>query len=277
MNYGFVFPGNDVMMAVDFAQEAEAAGWDGYFIWDAVWATDPWVTLGAIAARTTKMRMGTMITPVSRRRPWKLASETATVDRLSGGRMILSVGLGALDTGFPAFGEVTDRRTRAELLDEGLDIITGLWQGTPFTYQGQHYQVQAQDLPMTCPPPVQKPTIPIWVVGAWPRPQSMARALRYNGLLPDVMEQRDGTWVRRPVTPDDVRDMRTYVAAHRPATTPFDIVIEGATPGDAPDAAEDLVRPWIEAGATWWIEATWESEEMAEVRTRITQGPPRES
>ncbi len=92
------------------------------------------------------MRLGTMITPVSRMRPWKLASETIALDHLSGGRLVLSVGLGSIDNGFEAFGEETDRRVRAELLDEGLDILTGLWKGQPFRYNGKHYKIQRETL-----------------------------------------------------------------------------------------------------------------------------------
>ena len=271
MKYGFVFPGNDVQLAVDLAREAEAAGWDGYFVWDAVWSTDPWVTLGAVAAVTERIRIGTMITPVSRRRPWKLAGETATVDRLSNGRLILAVGLGATDTGFVKFGEETDRRVRAELLDEGLDIITGLWQGQPFGYEGTHYHVKPEDVHLTCPPPVQTPRIPIWVVGAWPRMKSMRRVLRYDGLLPNKISAKGK---HEQVTPDDVRAMRAYVEEKRTLDTPFDIVMEGSTPGDDSDAAASIVQPWADAGATWWIEALWGTQVMDEVRARIQQGPP---
>jgi hypothetical protein len=273
MKYGFVFPGNDVALAVELAQEVEAAGWDAFFVWEAVWATDPWVTMGAIAAVTERIRLGAMITPVSRRRPWKLASETATVDRLSGGRLIFAVGLGALDTGFTKFGEETDRRTRAELLDEGLDIITGLWQGQPFGYDGKHYHIQPQDIHLACPLPVQQPRIPIWVVGAWPRMKSMRRVLRYDGLLPDVMEKKGGQWKRRATTPDDIRAMQAFVAGNRALQTPFDIVMEGETPGDDAEKAASIVRPWAEAGVTWWIEAKWGAPDDP-VRTRIQQGPP---
>jgi alkanesulfonate monooxygenase SsuD/methylene tetrahydromethanopterin reductase-like flavin-dependent oxidoreductase (luciferase family) len=145
MKFGFVFPGGEARTAAEFAQQAEAAGWDGFFAWEPVWGVDAWVSLTAAAMRTERIRLGTLITPLSRMRPWKLASETATLDRLSNGRVILSVGLGAVDTGFEAFGEVTDRRTRAELLDEGLEILTGLWRGQPFQFQGKHYTVKPTD------------------------------------------------------------------------------------------------------------------------------------
>ena len=274
MKFGFVFPGHEVTTAVAFAREAEDAGWDGFFVWDAVWSTDPWVTLGAIAAVTERIRIGVIITPVTRRRPWKLASETATVDRLSGGRLILAVGLGAVDTGFAKFGEETDRKIRAERLDEGLEIITGLWKGLPFAYEGKHYHVKPEKLHLTCPPPVQQPRIPIWVVGAWPRMKSMRRVLRYDGLLPDVMEKKGRQWKRRATTPDDIRAMHAFVDERRALTTPFDIVMEGETPGDDAEKATAIVQPWAEAGATWWIEAKWGAPDDP-VRTRIQQGPPR--
>src|SRR5215216_5126040 len=139
MQYGFVLPAGDARTAAEYARAAEQAGWDGFFVWEPVWGIDAWVSLTAAAMRTERIRLGTMLTPLSRMRPWKLASETATLDRLSNGRVILAVGLGAIDTGFAEFGEVTDRKTRAELLDEGLEILTGLWQGQPFSYDGKHY------------------------------------------------------------------------------------------------------------------------------------------
>jgi hypothetical protein len=229
------------------------------------------VALTAAAMRTERIRLGTLLTPLSRMRPWKLASETATLDRLSNGRVILSVGLGALDTGFTEFGEVTDRKTRAELLDEGLDILTGLWRGQPFNYEGKHYQVrEARFQPP--PPPVQQPRIPIWVVGAWPRMTSMRRVLRYDGLLPQKM-QADGRHTE--IAPEDVRLMKAYVDEHRTLATPFDIVVEGQTPGDDRESAQATVRPWMGAGATWWIEAMWFTPEPEVVLERIRQGPPR--
>src|SRR3970040_424415 len=137
MRYGFVLPFGDAKTAAECAHLAERAGWKCFFVWEPVWGIDAGVALTAAAMRTKRIRLGTMLTPLSRMRPWKLASETATLDNLSGGRVILAVGLGAVDTGFGAFGEVTDRKSRAELLDEGLDILTGLWRGQPFSYQGK--------------------------------------------------------------------------------------------------------------------------------------------
>ena len=274
MKYGFVLPAGDARTAADFAHDAEQAGWDGFFVSEPVWGIDAWVSLAVAAMRTERIRLGTDLTPLSRMRPWKLASETVTLDHLSHGRVILAVGLGAIDTGFEAFGEVTDRKTRAELLDEGLDILTGLWRGQPFTYNGKHYQIKETSF-FPPPPPVQQPRIPIWVVGAWPRMKSMRRVLRYDGLMPMVMGA-DGTG--RLPTPDELRAMKAFVDAHRTETTPFDIIMEGETPGDDPAQAAAIVREWAEAGATWWIESRWDEprslDGLKAVHKRIQQGPP---
>lgn len=277
MRYGFIIPGGNLETIIALAQEAEAAGWDGVFYWDGIYIEsagpmyDPWVVLGAMAMRTERVRIGAILTPVSRRRPWKLARETVTVDHLSHGRLILPVGLGALeDGGFGNVGEATDRKTRAQLLDEGLAILTGLWSGQPFRFHGEHYHLEEMTF---LPPPVQSPRIPIWMVGAWPREKSMARALRYDGLLPNKL---DAEGKQAELTPADIREMAAYCAAHRDQATPFDIVAEGRTPGEDPEQAATIVRPFAEAGATWWTEAMWEAPNGPdELRVRIRQGPPR--
>jgi hypothetical protein len=275
MKYGFVLPYGDARTAADFAFEAEQAGWDGFFVWEPVWGWEAWMMLTAAAMRTERIKLGTMITPVSRMRPWELASKAVTLDHLSHGRLVLAVGLGAIDTGFAEFGEETDRKTRAELLDEGLDIVTSLWQGQPFTYDGKHYHIKATKF-YPPPPPVQQPRIPIWVVGAWPKKKSMQRVLRYDGLLPNVLNN-EGQHI--PATADHLREMKTYLDAHRTSTTPFDIVVEGRTPGENPDRAAEIVRGWADAGATWWIEALWAEPDRPidydVIRQRIRQGPPR--
>lgn len=274
MKYGFVLPMGDARAAADLARAAEQAGWDGFFVYEPVWGIDAWVTLTAAAMQTSRIRLGTDLTPISRMRPWKLASETATLDRLSNGRVILSIGMGAIDTGFEAFGEITDLKTRAELVDEGLDILTGLWHGQPFHYAGKHYQIKETNF-YPPPPPVQEPRIPIWVVGAWPRMKSMRRVLRYDGLIPNVIGE-DGR--PREISFDDIRAMKTYVDAHRTASTPFDIIMEGETPGDQPQQALDIVSAWAQAGATWWIESRWSEPRTAEgfkaIQRRVEQGPP---
>jgi alkanesulfonate monooxygenase SsuD/methylene tetrahydromethanopterin reductase-like flavin-dependent oxidoreductase (luciferase family) len=163
MRYGFVVPWGDADAIGDLAATAEEAGWDGLFVWEPVWGVDAWISLGLAAVRTSHIRLGTMVTAPSRRRPWELASQVATVDRLSDGRVTLAVGLGALDSGFEAFGEECDRKVRAELLDECLDIMTGLWNGQPFAYDGRHYKVAPTAFP-TIGDIVQRPRVPIWFI-----------------------------------------------------------------------------------------------------------------
>jgi alkanesulfonate monooxygenase SsuD/methylene tetrahydromethanopterin reductase-like flavin-dependent oxidoreductase (luciferase family) len=274
MKFGFVLPNGDARVAADFARDAEAAGWDGFFVYEPVWGMDAWVSLAAAAMQTEKIHLGTMLTPPSRMRPWKLASETVTLDHLSNGRTILAVGLGAVDTGFEAFGETTDRKARAELLDESLEILTGLWKGKAIRYDGKHYQISPTPFP---PPPatVQQPRIPIWVVGLWPYPKSLARALKYEGMLVSHLKDEDGQF--GPATADQLREIRAFVDERRGPD--FDLIWEGAqTPGDDPDQAAEIVAPWAEAGATWWIESRWQLQSpgaLDQVRERIQQGPPR--
>lgn len=280
MQYGFVYPGGEARAAAEAAHQAEAAGWDGFFVWDPVWGVDAWVSLTAAALRTERIRLGTMITPVSRYRPWQLAGVTATLDRLSNGRVILAVGLGAIDTGFTQFGEVTGRQVRAELLDEGLEIVTGLWRGQPFNFEGQHYHVKETTFVLP-PPPLQTPRIPIWVVGAWPWPKSMARAARYDGLLPAKLS-RDKSF--EALTPADVRDMKAYLAQKHAVAAQYEIVVDGETPEHTDQAALGKIKAFADAGATWWLETMWPEanektiwtpEAQERVLARIRQGPPR--
>jgi len=272
---GVNLPFGDPRVASEVARDAEQAGWDGFFVFEPLWGFDAWVSLAAAAMATERIRLGTMLSPLSRMRPWKMASETMSLDHLSNGRAILSVGLGALDTGFEAFGEVTDRRERAELLDEALDIITGLWRGQPFAYEGKHYRVAPTSF-MPPPPPVQEPRIPIWVVGAWPSERSMRRVLRYDGLLPNVLDESGKP---RLLTPDDVSAMRAYIEERHPDPERFDIVIEGETRGDDAGAAADEVGALADAGMTWWLESRWAAtptdEDLRGFRDRVLQGPSR--
>jgi len=274
MKFGFVLPRGDAKTAADFARQAEASGWDGFFVWEPVWGIDAWVSLTAAAMETHQIRLGTMLSPLSRMRPWKIASETATLDNLSNGRVILSVGLGAIDTGFKDFGEETDRKKRARLLDESLQIITKLWFGKPFHHTGEHYQVKITDKTFQPPPaPVQKPRIPIWAVGAWPSKKSLNRAIKYDGLLPAKLTN-SGRISKEPIHPDDLTDIKSYIDHKRDSALPFDIIVEGKTPVNEPAKAAQIVSSYQEAGATWWIEALWDEPELAKVLDRIKQGPP---
>ncbi|HSL74662.1 MAG TPA: LLM class flavin-dependent oxidoreductase [Ilumatobacteraceae bacterium] len=268
MKFGFVVPWGDAADIGRLAATAEASGWDGLFVWEPVWGVDAWVSLGLAAVQTSRLRLGTLLTPPSRRRPWELAGQVATVDRLSDGRVTLSVGLGAIDSGFAAFGEECDRRIRAELLDECLDIICGLWQGQPFRYDGAHYRVAPTDFP-TIGHTVQQPRVPIWCVAAIGRERSVARALRWDGAIPQVLDPDAPGGARQPHL-DEVAELRDRVERER-GGEPFDIVVEGATTEHSPAAYAD-------AGATWWIESMWDA--MAEhspvdaAHDRLRQGPP---
>jgi alkanesulfonate monooxygenase SsuD/methylene tetrahydromethanopterin reductase-like flavin-dependent oxidoreductase (luciferase family) len=264
---GFLVSAGDPREAAELAAAAERAGWDGVFTWDGIAigeaeTYDPWVVMSAMAMRTERVTLGAIVTPPSRRRPWKLAREAMSVDRLSGGRLVLPVGLGALDDqAFGNVGEPTEPRTRAALLDETLAILEGLWSGQPFAFDGEHYRFG----PMTFrPTPVQRPRIPIWVVAVPSSDRSMRRAARWDGLVTQVAE------------PSALRPIAGWLDRERPSwrTDGFELIAQGATPPE-PDAAAAIVGPWADAGATWWIEADWESATIASQLSRIDAGPPR--
>ncbi len=261
MQFGFVIPWADADEVGELAAVAEEYGWDGLFVWEPVWGVDSWVSLGLAAVRTSKIRLGTMLTPPSRRRPWELASQVATVDRLSDGRVTLSVGLGAPDTGMKAFGEECDRRRRAELMDECLEVVCGLWAGQPFEYVGDHYRVQPTEFP-TIGHTVQKPRVPIWCVGAIGHPKSMRRAVSWDGLIPQVID--DG--IARQANLDELAAIRDELPIGG-----YDVVIEGVWSEHSPAA-------WAGAGATWWLETQWDAVGQARPALatvdRLRDGPP---
>jgi alkanesulfonate monooxygenase SsuD/methylene tetrahydromethanopterin reductase-like flavin-dependent oxidoreductase (luciferase family) len=277
MRFGWVLPYGDARTAAELAAVAEEHGWDGFFVWEGVWAIDPWVSLAAVAMRTERIRMGTMLTPLPRRLPWELAGQVATLDNLSGGRVILPVGLGATDDRWWLFEDDPGRRVRAEQMDEALELIQALWSGEPVTYEGAHYRARPAQI-MLPPRPLQRPRVPIWVVGAWPRPKSMRRAARVDGWVPAHMP-RDGG--HRELTPELLGEgigwLRERRASEGLSMEGYDVVAEGTTPADRAAAAE-IVRPWAEAGATWWIDADWSDMEPGRVRAaaleRLRAGPP---
>lgn len=276
MHHAIVLTTGDPRTAATLAAEAEAAGWDGVFTYDAIaigdaemW--DPWVVLAAMAAATHRVRLGALVFAPSRRRPWKLAREVVTLDHLSGGRLVLPVGLGALDdAGFGQVGEPVAARTRARLLDETLAILDGLQAGEPFGFQGEHYRFA----PMTFRPrPVQRPRVPVWVVGAWPHERSMRRAIRWDGIVVQAMAP-DGAPAKDPeILAEVVAWIRRERAAEGLDGT-FEIVVDGTTPADDPAAAAAIARAHEDAGATWWIEADWEDTSLESLRARIAAGPP---
>jgi len=241
---------------------AEESGWDAVFLEDylvyrgetSVPTYDPWIVLAAMAMATERIRLGTNVTPVPRRRPWKLAAETVALDHLSGGRVILGAGLGDLaDPGFAAVGEPTDRRTQAELLDEGLALLDGLWRGEPVTHAGAHYQVNAMRLAAT---PVQRPRIPIWVGGSWRAGGVRRRVARWDGCqLVDV------------TSPEVVRDVLALIERERGSAAGFDVAVpRGQGIGHLCALAE--------AGATWsndWIPP----QDLEATRKVLRRGPLR--
>jgi alkanesulfonate monooxygenase SsuD/methylene tetrahydromethanopterin reductase-like flavin-dependent oxidoreductase (luciferase family) len=275
VKFGFIITGGEPREQVELACAAEAAGWDGVFTWDGIHVGDDlatydaWALLGAMALATERVRLGAMVSPLSRRRPWKVARETTTIDRLSNGRLVLPVGLGAVDDrGVTGLGEAADRRTRAERLDEALEILTGLWTGERFGFDGRHYRFE----PMAFrPTPVQRPRIPIWVVGAWPSERSMARVLRYDGWLPYWLPKEER--LARPEAPEQLALVRDWIGERR-SLDGFDIVMEGATPTHDRSVAVRAVEAWADAGATWWIESDWSNWDPNAMRRRIEAGPP---
>jgi alkanesulfonate monooxygenase SsuD/methylene tetrahydromethanopterin reductase-like flavin-dependent oxidoreductase (luciferase family) len=235
----------DPWVVVELSEGAEARGWDGVYLWDHIAhrppvraVSDPWVVMSAIATRTERLRLGPMVTPLSRRRVQKVARETVTLDRLSRGRLTLGVGLGSSNPAeLEPFGEVTDPRERARLLDERLARLAELW--------GGGFE----------PPPVQQPRIPVWVAGRWPKRRPLERAVHWDGFFPIELPG-----------PDALAELAGEIAARRPAAAgPFDLVVE-IEPG------EDGT-PWIQAGATWVLTGFDRTPRIEAVREVIDAGP----
>ena len=235
----------DPRLLMELAGSAEEGGWDGFFLWDHIRyraptraVLDPWIALSAIAVATERLRIGPLVTPISRRRPQKLARETITLDHLSGGRLTLGVGLGSDRNGeLEPFGDEADPKARARLLDEGLDKLAGFWAG---------------DFE---PLPVQKPRIPVWVASRWPNRRPLRRAAKWDGLFPIELPEPEAL----AELAADVSDLRDDPDA------PFDLVIE-IDPGDDP-------APWEAAGATWVLTSFGQSPSERDVRKAIEAGP----
>jgi alkanesulfonate monooxygenase SsuD/methylene tetrahydromethanopterin reductase-like flavin-dependent oxidoreductase (luciferase family) len=281
MRFGLTLPNvgryGDARTLSDLAGWAEEAGWGGIFVWDTIHyqadesaVCDPWIALAAIAMRTERIKIGTMVASPTRRRPWKMARETTTLDHLSHGRFILGVGAGdGNDRGFTAFGEERDVRKRARLLDESLEILQGLWSGQPFSYSGEHYHIEEIAF---LPPPAQTPRIPIWIGGMWPRKGPMSRAARFDGV--NAYTQRDdGTF--GDLTPAEIQQLKAFMDEHHTMPTPFDIVTGGRV-FDAlnNEHARAILRENAAAGATWCLENIWPHRDVGDVRAAIQNGPP---
>jgi alkanesulfonate monooxygenase SsuD/methylene tetrahydromethanopterin reductase-like flavin-dependent oxidoreductase (luciferase family) len=255
MRYGISIspagPGGDPASMAELAALAEQAGWDGVFLEDYVVyqgeaglpTYDPWVTLAAMAVATSRIRLGTSVTPLPRRRPWKLASEAVTLDHLSRGRLILGAGSGDVqDPAFTATGEPLKPAIRAELLDESLAIIDGLWTGEPVTFHGRHFQVEGLQL---APRPVQQPRIPVWIGGDWLIAGVRRRVARWDGSCA-YKGSPDEEW--QDMTAGDVRDIRAV------AGPDLDIALGGRRRAEDWDADREHIRAIAGAGATWWSE-----------------------
>jgi alkanesulfonate monooxygenase SsuD/methylene tetrahydromethanopterin reductase-like flavin-dependent oxidoreductase (luciferase family) len=271
----------DAKAVATVATAAEQAGWDALFIWDHVVHAkrlrqgqpfgDPWMLLTAAALATSKIKLGTLVTPVPRRRPQQLARQVATLDAISNGRVIFGAGLGGpIEDEFGDFGEPTDPVVLAELLDEGLDLLVRYWSGEAVNHHGKHFEVRDITL---LPATVQQPRPPVWIAGYWPRRRPMRRAARWDGVVPLFATAQHG---QTPAL-DEVRDLVAYVNEHREGDGPFEVVLGGVSPGD-PAKARELIEPLAEAGATWWDERQMQGGEdfyqLTPVLRRIEQGPP---
>ncbi len=279
--------GLDAAAVADAAVLAEQAGWDAFLLWDHTLAfepgpvdlVDPWIALTVAATRTARIRLGTAVTPLPRRRPVDLARQVVTLDRLSGGRVTLGVGTGSMPWEWDYSGEEPDPVVRGDMLDEGLDVVTRLWSGEPVRHTGTHYRLAGPDgwAALHHPPPVQRPRVPVWVAGTWlggdhdgGRP--LRRAARWDGCTPMRL---DGRW-----EPVDTAGVVRSVARHRGSLEGFDVAVPGETAGGPEPTLEQHAR----AGATWWVEAVhpwrfgftpggpWPWTAMWD---RIAAGPPR--
>lgn len=262
----------DARVLAKLAGDAENAGWDGFFIWDHVlWSSpneqpvvEPWVALTAIAMATKRIKIAPIITPLPRRRPWQLARQAVSLDQLSGGRLILGVGIGFDGFGdYSKFDEIDDSKIHGEMLDEGLTVLDGLLSGDPFAFKGKHYQVkQTQFLPK----PTQQPRIPIWVAGLWPGTKPFRRAAKWDGIAPLRKGPND------PLEPQDYRDMLEYVNLHRDSSKkPLDVF--GPSDKGRPSHAE--LASYEEAGVTWWKVGFGPNHTIEEVSREIKLGPQR--
>lgn len=264
MRYGLDLPNfgdfADVGLIAEVSAAAETGGWDGIFVWDHVARStayppglpfaDVTVALSAIALATETIRFGPLVTPLPRRRPHKLAREFTTLDRLSGGRVILGVGLGSpASSEFEAFGDPGDARERADILDESLEVITALWRGEPVDFDGRHVRVHTDAFR---PTPLQEPRIPIWVAARWPSPgRPIRRAARWDGIVP-VSPAGGGH-----LEPEDVAAIRDRIDRDG-----FDLVV--TPPGGADLSAYEA------AGATWCISVAGDRDTAL---TRAEAGP----
>jgi alkanesulfonate monooxygenase SsuD/methylene tetrahydromethanopterin reductase-like flavin-dependent oxidoreductase (luciferase family) len=289
MQYGVYVPNfgpyGDARVLAGLAYDAEAAGWDGFFLWDQVSKStltptidpmvDPWIALAVIALRTRTILLGTLVTPLPRRRPWMVARETVSLDHLSEGRLVFGVGAGGGYYDFEALGEVSDARALAALLDEGLEVLTGLWSGELYSHDGIAYHIkEAQFLPR----PLQTPRIPVWVANLWPSKAPLRRAARWDGIVPIGRDLP----LAAMLSSGEMHEIVLSVRSQPEYSPPFEVVHMGITGGT--DAALDrkVVAAYQQVGVTWWVEkilpelgGSWTEWPLEAMRMRIRQGPPR--
>jgi alkanesulfonate monooxygenase SsuD/methylene tetrahydromethanopterin reductase-like flavin-dependent oxidoreductase (luciferase family) len=242
---------SDPVLVSDLARRAELSGFDGWFVWDHVVyrngdepTADPWITLAAIAGSTSRMRLGPMVTPLPRRRPWAVARQAATLDHLSGGRVVLGVGIGTLGTAeFSGFGEEEDLVTRGSMLDEGLELVAALWSGEEVNHHGPHYWVEGVRFR---PTPVQNP-LPVWVAAVWPNRKPLRRAAHWQGVVPLGLPG-----------PEAISEV-------------FSIAGEGKDV--AVKAGGYSVRSWEEAGVTWMLHEVGPEGTVSQLEDLIDEGP----
>ena len=253
---------------VELAQKAEDAGWDGLFLWDhvneyedgvTVSFTDVWTMLGAIATNTEKIQIGTTVTALPRRRPWKLAREIVAVNKLSEGRFTFGVGLG-VDGDYQPFHDEMVIKNRAEMVQESLDIITGLISGEVFSYQGKHFTIEETQF---LPKPIGK--IPIWCAGTWPNKGPFKRAAHYDGIIPLIEGFED------PVTTEVMNDIKGYLLEHRKNLNDFDLVKIGGRYSD--DRYYEEAKAFESIGTTWWLETVGPWRDDLTLEEMIDRGP----
>jgi alkanesulfonate monooxygenase SsuD/methylene tetrahydromethanopterin reductase-like flavin-dependent oxidoreductase (luciferase family) len=262
-NFG---PYADPVAMAGLARSAEEAGWDGFFVWDhilvgdGVSVGDPWVILAAAATLTERITLGTMVTPLPRRRPWVVARQAVSLDHLSGGRFVLGVGIGfPPDIEFGSFFEPVDERVRADMLDEGLEILAGMWSGEPFGFEGRHYRVAPHRF---LPRPVGATGIPVWVAGMWPHRRPFRRAARWDGVFPIATDLHT-------LSPAEVAEIVVLVGANREEGSRFEVVV-----GGPPLEAGELAA-YAAVGVTWYlIGPAPEGETVEETATWVAAGPP---
>ncbi|NIV44346.1 LLM class flavin-dependent oxidoreductase [Candidatus Bathyarchaeota archaeon] len=270
---------SDFDKVIALARDAEEAGWDGIFLWDHILhkpradlrVIDPWIMLAAIAVNTRRMKLGPMVTPLSRRRPWKVARESVSLDHLSKGRLILGVGLGSVvKQDFQRFGEEIDNRLRGEKLDEALEILQGLWKGEPYSFNGKHYSID-EGTTFLPKPYGDKNRVPIWVGGgkwSW-RMRPFRRAARFEGTFPEFTDRSGGKVAKYF---DNVAE---YITRYRGNLSGFDF----ATLGKAPQSKRKIKEyfdPILKSGKiTWWVERvySWKGN-LEHIKEKVREGPP---